>query len=85
MKLTNHADLLSKAFKSLEQLPELKCNHCGLVFKGEHECDYEKLKEINRGLKSLCLWSARRLSHEQYKDFAYDDYEKITGEKTERL
>jgi hypothetical protein len=26
-------------------LPELKCNYCGVIFKGEHECDHEKLKQ----------------------------------------
>lgn len=41
------------------------------------------LKE-NKELKSLCLWSARRL-HKTHKDYAYSDYEKITGEKPERL
>ena len=42
------------------------------------------LKE-NKELKSLCLWSARRLPHPQYKDFAYGELEKITGQKHERL
>ncbi|MDA7025039.1 hypothetical protein PJ311_00255 [Bacillus sp. CLL-7-23] len=40
--------------------------------------DEEKIKE----LKSLCLWSIRRL-HQTYKDF--DEYEKITGDSPERL
>ncbi|MDA1477288.1 hypothetical protein PJ311_19030 [Bacillus sp. CLL-7-23] len=40
----------------------------------------EEIKE----LKSLCLWSIRRL-HQTYKDFAYDEYEKITGDSPERL
>lgn len=38
----------------------------------------------NEELKSLCLWSLRRL-HKTHKDFGYDQYEKITGEKPERL
>ncbi|MDA7028475.1 hypothetical protein PJ311_18210 [Bacillus sp. CLL-7-23] len=42
--------------------------------------DEEEIKE----LKSLCLWSIRRL-HKTYKDFAYDEYEKITGDSPERL
>ena len=33
------------------ELPELECNYCGAVFKGEHECDYQKLKEENLRLK----------------------------------
>jgi hypothetical protein len=43
------------------------------------------LEEERKELKSLCLWSARRLKHPQYKDFAYDEYEKITSENPERL
>lgn len=34
-----------------EALPELGCNHCGAVFKGSHECDYERLKEDNARLR----------------------------------
>lgn len=41
----------------------------------------EKVEE----LISLNLWSARRLKTQQYKDFAYDELEKITVEKHERL
>ena len=31
---------------------ELKCNHCGVEFPlgFEHECSYEKLKEVNARL-----------------------------------
>lgn len=36
-------------------------------------------------LISLLLWSARRLSHQQYKDFVYDELEEITGFKHERV
>ncbi|NPC94804.1 hypothetical protein HOO54_22170 [Bacillus sp. WMMC1349] len=42
--------------------------------------DEQKIKE----LESLCLWSIRRL-HQTYKDFAYDEYEKITGDNPERF
>jgi hypothetical protein len=41
-------------------------------------------KEVNE-LISLNLWSARRLSHQQYKDFAYNQLEKLTEQKHERL
>lgn len=68
----------------VENSPELKCNHCGVVFKGRHICEYEKLKEMNKELKSLSLWSIRRL-HTVNKVFAYDEYEKITGEEPERV
>lgn len=44
----------------------------------------EALEKENKELRSLSLWSIKRL-HRTYKDFAYEDYEKITGEKTERL
>ena len=40
-----------KLIKEWESLPELKCNHCGAVFKGGHECSYEKLKEENARLR----------------------------------
>lgn len=36
-------------------------------------------------LISLVLWSTRRLKHQYYKDFAYDELEKITGMKHERV
>lgn len=49
------------------------------------EVENEELKKEIQELKSLCLWVARRLKHQQYKDFAYEEYEKITGEKPERL
>lgn len=35
-------------------------------------------------LKSLCLWALRRL-HKTYKDFAYDEYERIIDEEVERI
>ena len=47
------------------------------------EMKEEKDKEIEE-LKSLCLWLARRVP-KSHKKFAYDDYDKITGEKSERL
>lgn len=42
------------------------------------------LEKENKELRSLSLWSIRRL-HRTYKDFAYGDYEKVTGESVERL
>ncbi|KAB2334280.1 helix-turn-helix domain-containing protein [Bacillus mesophilum] len=44
----------------------------------------EMLEKENKELKSMVLWSARRL-HKTYKGYIYDDYEKVTGEKPERL
>jgi hypothetical protein len=41
-------------------------------------------REVNE-LISLNLWTARRLSHQQYKDFAYTQLEKITEQTHERL
>lgn len=35
-------------------------------------------------LKSLSLWAIRR-THKSYKEFAYNEFEKITGETPERL
>lgn len=42
-------------------------------------------KEVIDELISLNLWQARRLNHQQHKDFAYDSLEKITSQKYERL
>lgn len=36
---------IEQLMKELQELPELGCNLCGVVFKGTHECEYEKLKE----------------------------------------
>jgi hypothetical protein len=57
------------------------CEH-GFLRRSCSICD---LEEENKELKSLCLWAIRRLSHQQYKDFAYNEYEKITGEQPEKL
>lgn len=43
----------------------------------------ERYEEMNKELKSLCLWALRRV-HPLHQKFAYDEYEKITGEKPER-
>jgi hypothetical protein len=42
-------------------------------------------EEVIKDLISLNLWSARRLKHQQYKDFAYDELDGITNEKHERV
>lgn len=44
---------------------------------------YKKLMAENTELRSMCLWSIRRL-HPMYKELAYVDYEKITREKPKR-
>ncbi|WP_394139602.1 hypothetical protein [Cytobacillus oceanisediminis] len=71
MKSTKH-QLLEADFKSLQR--DLKM----------HKEMIEQLRKENKGLRSLSLWSIRRL-HKTHKDFAYGDYERITGEKAERL
>lgn len=68
-----------------ENAPEMQCSLCGAVFKGGHECDYERLKEMNKELVSLNLWQARRLPDPQRKQFAYDELDKITKQQHERL
>lgn len=50
------------------------------ILKDRIRC--ERCEEI-RELRSLSLWMARRLPA-THKKFAYDEYEEITGEKTER-
>lgn len=57
------------------------CEKHGVLKRSCHICEMEE--EI-RELRTLALWSARRL-HKVHKNFAYDQYEKITGEKAERL
>lgn len=47
------------------------------------ESKKQKDREIEE-LTGLNLWSARRL-HSIYKKFAYDELEKITGKKHERI
>lgn len=42
-----------------------------------------QLQEENAELKSLSLWALRRLN-KAHKKFAYDEYDKITGEQSER-
>lgn len=44
----------------------------------------EQKDELIAELISLNLWQARRI-HPIYKTFVYDDLEKITGEKFDRL
>lgn len=56
------------------------CRH-NILRRSCETCD---LEEENKELKSLSLWAIRR-THKTYKDFAYNEYEKITGEKPERL
>lgn len=35
---------ITKIIKGWETLPTIKCNYCGVVFKGEDDCSYEQLK-----------------------------------------
>ena len=34
---------------------------------------------------SVALWAIRRLPTKQYKDFAYNELDKVTGQKWERV
>ena len=73
-------ELISEQVKEYEEL---------LVSESEYEdwqCEIYKdlLKGVNN-LISLNLWSARRLSHPQHKEYAYDELEKITGRVHERV
>lgn len=43
----------------------------------------EAFEAENKELKSLCQWSMRRLP-KVHKEFAYNEYDEITGEKVER-
>jgi hypothetical protein len=45
MSKENANDKLEKWLKIFNELPELQCAYCGVVFKGGHECDYKLLKE----------------------------------------
>lgn len=35
--------------EKLENSPELQCNRCGQIFKGGHDCSYERMKELLEG------------------------------------
>lgn len=64
--------------------------HCGCKLAVPSKVQKNLNKRINeleqqvKELKSLSLWSIRRLPS-MYKDFAYDDFEKITAEKADRV
>ena len=73
-------NLTVKEFERDIALLQENCKH--LVIRDEY---VDKLKEENEELKSLSLWSIRRLKHQQYKDYAYNEYEKITGVGVERV
>lgn len=60
---------VEQMIRDWEESPELQCNNCGVVFKGSHECSYEKLKEDNKRLKSVLSFYA---NEENYKR-PYDD------------
>jgi hypothetical protein len=45
MAKENANDKMKKWTEYFNELPWLKCNYCGVVFKEEHDCDYKRLKE----------------------------------------
>lgn len=45
---TDVEKLVKRKLKRLRELPELQCNHCGATFRGDHECDCERLKQQNK-------------------------------------
>lgn len=50
--------------------PEYQCNHCKLIFKGSHECDYDQLKvDINR-FRTAMQDILNALAHDNDPDFA---------------
>lgn len=54
---------------------------------GQMKSELERLHDVeeqNKELKSLVLWSARRLP-KTYKGYVYDGYKELTGEEPERL
>lgn len=57
---------------------------CGRHGVLKRSCLVCELEEEVKELRSLSLWAIRR-THKTHKNFAYDEYEKITGEKPERL
>lgn len=71
---------MSFDFEGKEYLATKICEHGKL----KRSCEICDLLKENKELKSLCLWSIRRV-HKTHKEFAYDEYETITGEKPERL
>lgn len=53
----NEKETIKDYLEEYENMPELQCNHCGTIFKGDHECDYDKIKMQNKryreGIKKL--------------------------------
>lgn len=80
--------------KEIKSIPEEEKKAVEILAELELDYDEEKIEKIAdylrkseqeiKELRSLSLWSIRRV-HKIHKDFAYNEYEKITGEKPERL
>lgn len=61
------------------------CTDCGMtVYTTPYKTDVLCSKcDENKELRSLSLWAIRRLP-KTYKEFAYNEYDEITGETAER-
>jgi hypothetical protein len=70
MAKENANDKIKKWDDYFKELPELQCNHCGVVFKGNHECNYEKLKEkvekLQNQLDAEIMFVSNGMEEEQY-------------------
>lgn len=49
---------MMKQIEEWDKLEKMRCNLCGTVFKGKHECQYEVLKEQNEIMKSALRFYA---------------------------
>lgn len=72
---------IDERFQEIANSPELRCNHCGLVFKGSHTCDYERLKEMNEKLISLVEWVSNHLSSKHHEKMVKDELEHIMNNR----
>lgn len=71
-------DSLKRVIEQVEHY-ERKYENTGAIFNRMN------MKRQIEELTSLNLWSARRLYYLQHKDYVYNELEKITGQKHERV
>lgn len=80
----NANDKLKKWLEHFNELPELQCAYCGVVFKGSHECDYillkEKVKKLQNELNGFEL-SNQSLSNSLDKEIKENEQLKHLNEE----
>lgn len=59
---------IERAMKEYNSLPDLMCNHCGVVFKGNHSCNYELIKSQNVRLRAALEFYAGKDNYSIWTD-----------------